>query len=244
MAESRIDSAVLSNNEIVKEMMNGNIIIENFNPNNLSNCSYDVTLGEFFYRHKRSKDATIYNVQQKSHMKKYWGDVKQARVPNGVEREIMDLGEDDKFILLQPNELILAHTNEFIGGRHNITTMMKTRSTMGRCGVECCGSAGWGDVGYINRYTMEIKNNSNEVICLTVGMRIAQIVFLYTSSPPSFSYEKKGHYQLSSDIIEVIASWKPEMMLPQVPNDSDANKNFDEIDLVAKKFLDKWEKEL
>jgi len=41
--------------------------------------------------------------------------------------------------------------------------------------IQC---AGWGDVGYINRWTMEITNNSRfYAIPLVVGRRIAQIVF-------------------------------------------------------------------
>src|SRR5690348_8641441 len=38
--------------------------------------------------------------------------------------------------------------------------------------------AGWGDIGYVNRWTMEITNNSRHYsIPLVVGRRCAQIVF-------------------------------------------------------------------
>ncbi|MCX8513508.1 MAG: hypothetical protein ORN26_00305 [Candidatus Pacebacteria bacterium] len=43
---------------------------------------------------------------------------------------------------MRPGETILAHTNEFIGGRNHITTMMKARSSMGRSFIEVCKCAG------------------------------------------------------------------------------------------------------
>jgi hypothetical protein len=33
-----------------------------------------------------------------------------------------------------------------------VTTMMKARSSLGRNFIEICKCAGWGDVGYINRW--------------------------------------------------------------------------------------------
>ena len=47
---------------------------------------------------------------------------------------------------LHPGETILAHTQEFIGGRECVTTMMKARSSLGRVFVAVCKCAGWGDV--------------------------------------------------------------------------------------------------
>lgn len=58
---------------------------------------------------------------------------------------------------------------------------MKARSSLGRNFIEICKCAGWGDVGYVNRWTMEITNNSRYyTIPLVVGRRVAQIVFFET----------------------------------------------------------------
>jgi dCTP deaminase len=87
----------------------------------------------------------------------------------------------DELIWIFPGETILAHTQQFLGGRKNVTTMMKARSSMGRNFIEVCKCAGWGDVGYYNRWTMEITNNSlHYSIPLVVGRRVAQIVFFET----------------------------------------------------------------
>lgn len=213
---------VLSDVDIMNEYKNGKIVIEPFVNQNLGNCSYDVTLGEYYYR--PSNVLPIINAENKNDVVDYWGDFHRAREPTKTESQVYKLKENQKFILIRPLETILAHTNEYIGGTGNITTMMKTRSTLGRIGICCCKAAGWGDCGYINRYTMEITNFSKSTICLPVGMRVAQIVFFYTNSNPSFSYEKNGHYQQYSNKHDLFKNWSPQNMLPHGPNN-----DFDEI---------------
>jgi len=116
-----------------------------------------------------------------------------------------------KIILLPPGKTILAHTNEFIGGRKNITTMMKARSSLGRSFIEICKCAGWGDVGFYNKYTMEVTNNSEfYTVPLVVGERVAQIIFFRVegygengdtdSSTKYTSMSHGGKYQ-SGDIL-------------------------------------------
>ena len=39
-------AGVLSDQDILKEMSSGNVVIKKFNAAHLNNCSYDVTLGE------------------------------------------------------------------------------------------------------------------------------------------------------------------------------------------------------
>ena len=114
-----------------------------------------------------------------------WGEAKLAeKVSDFCSRvpvELENLAPEDRIIWIKPGETILAHTNEFIGGRGSVTTMMKARSSLGRNFIEVCKCAGWGDVGFINRWTMEITNNSRFYsIPLVVGRRIAQIVFFDT----------------------------------------------------------------
>jgi dCTP deaminase len=133
--------------------------------------------------------------------------------------EFKNIKPDDRLILLRPGETILAHTAEFIGGRNCIVAKMYARSSLGRNFVEVCKDAGWGDVGYFNRWTMEVTNNSQHfTIPLVVGRRIGQIVF-YEVEPlketPDYVREG-GKYQKSQDIEEVKKMWKPEMMVPQM----------------------------
>lgn len=219
----------LSDKKITEEMKKGDIIITPFKKENLATSSYDVTLGEYFYREQPPNyNHSIYNIWSQSHMEHVWGASKVERAITAKEAfEKYNFSWDgispkDKVILLRPGETILAHTNEFIGGREHITTMMKARSSLGRSFIEVCKCAGWGDVGYINRWTMEITNNSkNYIIPLIVGRRIAQIIFFETGPIMGADYSKSGKYNTSSDIEVLKKNWKPSDMLPKLYKDRD-----------------------
>lgn len=135
---------------------------------------------------------------------------------------LQGIPEEHPIVILRPGERILGHTNEFIGIKPPGTTSMQSRSTTGRFGVAACFCAGWGDPGYINRWTMEINNlNENEYVPIPVGYRIAQIVFSMTG-PVDIEYSKAtGKYQSTSsnDLAEVKRLWTPEQMLPRAYKD-------------------------
>lgn len=223
----------LSNKKILEEMKKGDIIISPFKKENLATSSYDLTLGEWYFREQPSKyHHHIYNIWNKSHTDHVWG-TKPLRAEKAKEVfkkynfDWVGISPDDKVILLEPGETILAHTNEFIGGQKHITTMMKARSSIGRNFIEVCKCAGWGDVGYINRWTMEITNNSSKyAIPLVVGRRVSQLIFFETG--PILENEKdytgSGKYCTSSDLKTLQKSWKPELMLPKLYADRDIKK--------------------
>jgi hypothetical protein len=135
----------------------------------------------------------------------------------------------------------LAHTNEFIGGNDGVTTMLKARSGIGRSFLEICKCAGWGDVGFFSRWTMEITNNSlTYTIPLKVNSRIAQVIFIETDKSPQGLYSRDGHYQATNNLVEVMATWNPtKNMLPALyrdreitnPSKKRKNEHDDEIDL-------------
>lgn len=215
----------LSDKRILGEMEKGNVVIEPFVKKHLSTSSYDVTLGEWYFRELAPDDYLhIYNIYSKKHTDKVWG-TKPERAKKAKEvLKNFDFGDgirpEDKIILIRPGETILAHTQEFIGGKNCITTMMKARSSLGRNFIEVCKCAGWGDVGFTNRWTMEITNGSRHyTIPLLVGMRIAQIVFFYTGEIIGQDYTAGGKYQTTPSLKELKASWKPEMMIPKLWKD-------------------------
>jgi len=214
----------LSNKKILEEMKNGNIVIEPFNQEHLNTSSYDVSLGEYYFREQRSPDYLgIYNIYNKKHTDLVWGKkpekAKRAKELIGDPNAI-GLNPETKIILLDPGETILAHTNEFIGGKNIITTMMKARSSLGRNFIEVCKCAGWGDVGYTNRWTMEITNNSRRyTIPLAVGKRVAQIIFFHTGEISGKDYTKSGKYQRKTSLKELQREWRPETMLPKLYKD-------------------------
>ncbi len=225
----------LSDKRILEEKKNGDIIIEPFNRKNLNTSSYDVTLGEYIFREKGGNELSpVYNMYNKKHTDRVWGTEAEKAITarqafKGTDFEWVGIKPTDKVILMHPGETILAHTSEYIGGKNHITTSMQARSTMGRNFIEVCKCAGWGDVGYINRWTMEITNNSrNQIIPLVVGRRIAQLVFIETGEVLDAHYGTKeshksgtGNYQDGSTLKELKKNWKPTSMLPKAYTDRD-----------------------
>ncbi len=222
----------LSDKKILEEIKKGDIIISPFKRENLATSSYDLTLGEYFYREQQPKyNHSIYNIWSQSHMEHVWGAdkvEKAVKAKDAFEKYNFNwegISPNDKVIMLRPGETILAHTNEFIGGRNHITTMMKARSSMGRSFIEVCKCAGWGDVGYINRWTMEITNNSkNYLIPLVVGRRIAQLIFFETGPIAGDDYSVTGKYNPGKNLAELKKKWNPSMMLPMLYKDRDIKK--------------------
>ena len=222
----------LSDKRILEEMKKGDIVISPFEAGHLATSSYDVTLGEYFFREQPPKyNHALYNIWSREHTEHVWGARTVERAVFAKEAfkkynfEFDGIHPDDKVIVLRPGETILAHTQEFIGGKDHITTMMKARSSLGRNFIEVCKCAGWGDVGYINRWTMEITNNSkNYIIPLVVGRRIAQIIFFETGPILAKDYASTGKYASSTDVKKLKREWKPESMLPKLWADKDIKK--------------------
>jgi len=183
---------MLSDAEILEELDKGNIIIKPFRIEQLNPNSYDVRLGEY-YAVENVLNHVILPFDEKS-IRNHWK-IKKA----------------NKEIKIHPGETILAHTQEIIGGHHNIASKMNARSSLGRLGLSVCKCAGFGDVGFINKWTMEITNHSQHAsIHLPIGMRIAQISFFRTGKVLK---EYKGKYGQGE--------WTPEDMIPKLWKDRD-----------------------
>ncbi len=195
-------SCLLNKNQIIQEWKAGNIVIDPFNVKQLNNVSYDITLGEYYYSENDlysnqyyssyCLSNSLFNIYDETQVKEVWGTYKKAVSPlsevwRNYERVDnvkinKNISEDDKIIWISPGETMLCHTNEFIGGRNCITTEMKAKSSIGRCFLSICKCAGWGDIGYVNRWTMEITNHSHgKIIPLVVGRPIGQMIFFKTA---------------------------------------------------------------
>ncbi len=215
---------LLSRNAVLRHKDAGNIVIDPFNDRQLKTASYDITLGEWFWREAHPEGRqTVHNVYDEVSTRAIWQGPFRSEKTRTVEerlgRRFANIHSDDEVILLRPGETILAHTREFIGGRRSVVGKMYSRSSLGRNFIEVCKDAGWGDVGYFNRWTMEITNNSQYfTIPLVVGRRIGQMVF-YEVEPlaqtPDYVSEG-GKYQFSQDIEELKRTWSPEMMIPKM----------------------------
>ena len=78
--------SILNNEQIVKYREQGEIVIEPFNPKNLKTSSYDVRLGEWYFREQKFNksidnfdvNSNIYNMYDEEMVKKVWGDPLKA----------------------------------------------------------------------------------------------------------------------------------------------------------------------
>jgi deoxycytidine triphosphate deaminase len=220
-------NGVYSNTQLKAAIAEGHIIYHPYIEENIAGSSIDVTLGAWFYRTERDAMSGFYNPFNETDVARYFDGPHHAEIhemwalKNG-RKLFKGIPADHPIIVLRPGERILAHTHEFIGIKAPGTSTMQARSTWGRNGVAVCLDAGWGDPGYINRWTMEVYNmNQHESVVLPVGERIAQMVF-YTTGEVEGQYKHlSGKYQSAgeTELGEIIENWRPEQMLPRAFKD-------------------------
>lgn len=179
---------MLSDFEIQAYYEQGDIIIEPFNKDQINPNSYDVRLGEHFW--------VMHGGSQKFDREDTSKNFKPVHVKKGP-------------FEFHPGCFVLAHTEEFIGAIQNFAPMLETKSSIARAGLQTHLAAGFGDVGYANRWTLEIVNLGKRTVQMWPGEPIAQIAWVHIG-PVEKRY--KGKYvQTYRD------EWKPENMLPRWP---------------------------
>lgn len=206
--------------EIDEAIAQGAIVIDPFHTQQLGSNSYDVRLGTHIWRrclqkHIQTTNPTkgIISTSQNEHS--------EYVVELGPQMYLNMYEQCDEQIYLGPNERVLAHTEEFIGGTvdkkrtYAVVAHMHAKSSTGRYGITTNLCAGFGDVGYINRWTMEIANLDPVGKFLPVGMLIAQIEFSRVAVPRKIYGTDHGYYQAGADVVVVREAWRPEMLLPK-----------------------------
>ncbi len=216
--------AVYSDIQIRRALEQGHIVCDPYEPANVRGSSIDLTLGENFYFCGRNRGA-VFNPFDEESVRSYYGDPLKARVAGDPlmrlwygSLELPGIPSDHPIIYMPARSRILAHTHEFVGIHPPGTTEMRARSSWGRIGISVCLCAGWGDPGYINRWTMEIHNLNDSAVPLPVGERIAQLIFHETGEVAS-SYDRGGKYQMGDTLKIIKAAWEPEQMLPRAYTD-------------------------
>lgn len=222
--------SVYSNTQIRQAIDKGHIICHPLIKKNIAGSSIDVTLGNWFYRTERTGVSGFYNPFDPKDVGRYFDGPHQAEThkewakANG-RQPFEGIPPSQPIIVVRPGERLLGHTHEFIGIKAPGTSTLQARSTWGRNGIAVCIDAGWGDPGYINRWTLEVYNmNQHESVVLPVGERIAQMVF-YETGPVEGEYKQlSGKYQsgMSTSLDKIIRDWQPEQMLPKAYKDQRA----------------------
>lgn len=116
--------------------------------------------------------------------------------PGDVEYSTVDLRKT-KFVI-EPRAFILGHTEEKISMPSDLAAQVDGRSTWGRMGLGVHVTAGYIDPGFVGQITLEIFNNSPNLLELRYGDRLCQLIFFQMSSRAHMPYGSKGlgsHYQ-------------------------------------------------
>ncbi len=172
---------ILSDKQILEELDQGSILIQPFDRQCLGSNSYDVHLG--------------------STMARYTDKELDAKKDNPVEYfEIPDSG-----ILLNPSELYLGITQEYTETWKHVP-FLEGKSSAGRLGIDIHATAGKGDVGFCNHWTLEISCKMS--VRIYKGMPIGQLIYFrvqgdvmnpYHANPKS-KYNTKNVRPMSSQM--------------------------------------------
>jgi len=190
---------MLGAKQIKEEMELGTIVIDPYNEKQLQINSYDVTLGNWIIRFK--KMITEY------HNDAFYLDETSSI---GYQFHNPERISDEEMVIIDPGERILAHTAEIIGTRSDFVPQLATRSTLKRWGIDVCGSAGFGDVGFHNYWAMEITNESPNSLGIPVKARVGQMYFTRVEGSDKL-YDSNSFYMPDDG-----SEWKPEDMLPKI----------------------------
>lgn len=174
--------------KLIELFLKRNYIYCNPQPRNITEVSVDVTLGRGAWIAKSNLDCI--NPMQPAIEQFNW---------------ITDLSS---FVLL-PNQLLIAHTHEFVGSTVGwLTSQIRSRSTIARWGLEVGTAALFGEPGFCSRWALELHNTASTPIAIKPGWRVGQMIFQLTLGNSLY----KRQYN------ESIENWNPETLLPKLMN--------------------------
>ncbi len=174
---------ILSDKKILDGIENGEIVIEPFDRSCLGTNSYDVHLGRWLATYK---DPVL-----------------DARKHNTIEHfEIPEEG-----YVLQPGTLYLGVTQEYTE-THNAVPFLEGKSSVGRLGIDIHATAGKGDVGFCNTWTLEIS--CTQPVRIYRGMPIGQLIYFKIDGDIENYYNKKAGAKYNERTIKPVESmmWK------------------------------------
>lgn len=174
---------ILSDKKILEAIEAGQIVIEPFDRKCLGTNSYDVHLGK--------------------HLALYKDQILDAKKHNQVDHfEIPEEG-----FVLEPGTLYLGVTEEYTE-THNSVPFLEGKSSVGRLGIDIHATAGKGDVGFCNTWTLEIS--VTQKVRVYAGMPIGQLIYFMVEGDIENYYNKKQNAKYNQRTILPVESmmWK------------------------------------
>ncbi len=155
---------ILSDKRILEEMEKGTIVISPFDRKYLGSNSYDVHLGKWLATYK--------------------SDILDAKLHNEV--EYLEIPEDG--LILLPHRLYLGVTEEYTE-THAHVPFLEGKSSIGRLGIDIHATAGKGDIGFCNTWTLEIS--VKQPVRIYRGMPIGQLIYFEVDGEVLTNYRTK-----------------------------------------------------
>ncbi len=174
---------ILSDQRILEEIEKGTIVIEPFDRKNLGTNSYDVHLGKYLAVYKdRVLDAKKHNT------------IEHFEIPA-------------EGFVLQPNTLYLGVTAEYTE-THKHVPFLEGKSSTGRLGINIHATAGKGDVGFCNTWTLEIS--CAQPVRIYAGMPIGQLIYFVVEGEIETLYNAKKGAKYNKRTVKPMESmmWK------------------------------------
>lgn len=156
---------ILSDKKILQAIDQKLIVIDPFKIECLGTNSYDVHLGKFLSTYK---DRTL-----------------DAKKHNQVEE--FEIGPEG--FLMEPGTLYLGITEEYTE-THNAVPFLEGKSSIGRLGIDIHATAGKGDVGFCNYWTLELS--CVQPVRIYHGMPIGQLIYFMVEGDIQRLYNKKS----------------------------------------------------
>ena len=175
---------ILTDQQIRAEMERGTIVVEPYDPACLGTNSYDVHLGPY--------------------LSVYRDEVLDARRHNEI--DTFEIDATDGFVL-QPGRLYLGVTQEYTE-THATVPFLEGKSSVGRLGIDIHATAGKGDVGFCNHWTLEISVSMP--VRVYRGMPIGQLIYFTVQGNVDTLYNRKpsAKYNERSDKPVESMMWK------------------------------------
>lgn len=165
---------ILTDGAILEEMKQGNIVIEPFDRKCLGSNSYDVHLG---------KTLAVYLTRRGS----FGLDPVPLDAKSENQVEYFDIPDDG--YILNPGQLYLGVTQEYTETR-KFVPWLDGKSSIGRLGIRIHATAGRGDIGFCNHWTLEIDVVTP--VRIYAGMPIGQLTYFEAFGKVLESYDKKA----------------------------------------------------
>lgn len=179
---------ILSDIQILGLINEGSILIEPFRRECLGSNSYDVHLG-----------PRIGTYVKDPHMD---GLVPWAELPKELDAKkptnFTTCDIPDEGFVLRPGQLYLAATEEYTE-THTTIPWLDGKSSVGRLGIRIHATAGRGDIGFMNHWTLEI--DCVQPVRVYKGMPIGQLTYFQTG-PVETPYNKKASAKYNGRSLE------------------------------------------